>query len=309
MHHQLGSHPRVVALNALAALEEMQEATDPLRAHAEEARALALQVQDRRGLAAALVTQGIIARALGDYAGAANLFQESLDLCRMDDHARGISRALLSLGEVNVRLGSFERATTLLEESRVLATSNGDNLSVAWACRHLGRLAYRQGDLDRATVLLEQALLHWQHVGATRGPQSALYELGNVLLTRGESRRAAARYGESLDLCRNAGDRLGIIRCLEGLAGVDAALGDSARHERSARAARLLGAAIAQREALGTAFRPQDRPTVAHTEATARACLDQESFERAFAEGRTLSLDQAAMLALDVARQLQAADA
>lgn len=300
--HFLGAHSRVAALNALSRLETMQEDNVSALAHAEEARTLALQAQDTLGLANAVITQGQGARAYGEYEQAAALFEESLGLFRAINHDEGAFRALIDLGEVNIRLGDHERATELLEQSRRVAHSIGHTWGVAYACRHLGRIAYRQGDLDRATTLLEEALLYWRGIGATRGPHWALYELGNVLLSRGEHLRAAASYRESLGLCSNSGDRLGTIRCLEGLAGVEAALQEAdqtAPATRSMRAARLLGSATAQREALGTAFQPADRPTVGLTEAAARARVGDAAFAAAWAEGQAMTVEQAIADALE----------
>jgi tetratricopeptide (TPR) repeat protein len=289
----------VAALNALCSLEVMQEENEPALAHAEEARTLAHRAQDTLGLASALVTEGHVARAYGTYEQAATLFEEGLGLFRTIGDAWGTVQSLTNLGEVHGRLGNYERATELLEEGRLLANANGYTWGVGMACRHLGRIAFRQGDLDRATALLEEALVHLRGVGATRGPHWALYELGNVLLSRGEYPRAAASYGESLALCRNAGDRLGTIRGLEGLAAVDVAVDDADATIRSTRAVRLLGAATAQREALGTVFRPADRPMVGPAEAAARSRLGDDAFAAAWAEGRAMSLEQAVAYALD----------
>ena len=65
------------------------------------------------------------------------------------------------------------------------------------------------------------------------------------------------------------------------------------------RAARLLGAATGQFEAIGAAMWPADRLEYERTVAAARAALSEEVFAAAWAEGRAMTLDQAIAYALE----------
>jgi hypothetical protein len=77
-------------------------------------------------------------------------------------------------------------------------------------------------------------------------------------------------------------------------------LGHLAHHEgASARAARLMGAAIALREALGIIVVPNDRAEYDRIVESARARLGEATFASAWAEGRAMSLEQAIALALE----------
>jgi hypothetical protein len=65
------------------------------------------------------------------------------------------------------------------------------------------------------------------------------------------------------------------------------------------RAARLFGAAEAQRETLGSARPPADQPGYDAGVASARGMLDAEAFAAAWAEGSALTLEQAIDAALN----------
>jgi hypothetical protein len=65
------------------------------------------------------------------------------------------------------------------------------------------------------------------------------------------------------------------------------------------RAARLLGAVQALRDAIGAPVPPEYRAAYERTAAAARAALGEEAFTAAWAAGRTLSWEQAVAYALE----------
>jgi hypothetical protein len=92
---------------------------------------------------------------------------------------------------------------------------------------------------------------------------------------------------------RELGRWLEIAESLEGLARL---AGDGGRMER---AARLLGAAEAIRDALGAPLPPVRRAEYEQCVAEARAALGEEALAAAWAQGKALSVDQAIADALD----------
>ena len=108
----------------------------------------------------------------------------------------------------------------------------------------------------------------------------------------GDAASATAHLTESLALRRELGERLGIAECLEGLATVAAGTGQPER------AARLLGAAEALREAIGAPLPPVDRPDHDDDDSATRAALGEAAFAAAWAAGRALTVEQAVAEAL-----------
>lgn len=96
-----------------------------------------------------------------------------------------------------------------------------------------------------------------------------------------------ARYGESLTLYQTEHNTLGMIECLEGLAGVDWLEG------RPEHAACLYGTTAAWRAAGATPLPPADRALLDQRVAEVRIALGTEAFSAAYAAGGAMSLEQA----------------
>lgn len=91
---------------------------------------------------------------------------------------------------------------------------------------------------------------------------------------------------------RQLGERRGVAESLEGLASLAAAGG------KPERAVRLLGAAEALREAIGTPLPPSDRPDYERSVSTLQQRLDQRLFTTTWAEGRAMTPEAAMEYAL-----------
>jgi hypothetical protein len=113
----------------------------------------------------------------------------------------------------------------------------------------------------------------------------ALCRLGTVAHAQGDDSRATALYEESLTLRRELGNTHGLAECLEGLAGVAVA------QQHLDRAARLLGAAAALREAIGAPLSPREQARYERDLSAARAGLGEVAFAAAWATGQATPLE------------------
>jgi non-specific serine/threonine protein kinase len=93
-------------------------------------------------------------------------------------------------------------------------------------------------------------------------------------------------------LTKPSASKPGVAECLERLGGVAGGQGHLER------AARLLGAAEAVREAIGAAALAQDRTDDDRNVAIVRSRLDEKRLNMAWAEGRAMTLEQAIEYAL-----------
>jgi hypothetical protein len=168
----------------------------------------------------------------------------------------------------------------------------GQRRGIASTLNDLGVLAVSQGDLERGTASFEEALALYRQDGDRRGTALCLQNLGGVARRRGEVVQAEALGREGLVLLRDLGNLRG---CTEGLELLASIAGTAGQGER---AARLLGAAAAQRETLGTPQPPQEQVEVEQAVAAARAALGEEAWAAAYAAGRALSREQAVAEAL-----------
>jgi predicted ATPase/DNA-binding XRE family transcriptional regulator len=258
----------------------------------EEGLAVLEDLGDRWGVARTLHQLGITARNRGDYARAVRLQEEELAVFRDLGDTGGAAWALRELGITARNQGDHDRAMPLFEESLALFQGRGDRLGLGRVLEELGVAARFRGDHGRAAALLEEALALLRELGDKRGIALTLLDLGTLASDRAEYEAGAALLAEGLTRLGELGDQRGIAQALEALAVVACARGTSVR------AARLLGAATALREAIGAPLPPVEHAAHERTLACARADLGEPAFERAWSGGWALPIDQAVAEAL-----------
>jgi tetratricopeptide (TPR) repeat protein len=284
---------RAVALNAGGRLAFQQ--TDYERAGMlyEEALALWRSLGDRRGIAASLNYLGSLTQWQGDYGRAVALFAEALTLFRELEDRHGIAGALDSLGTLAYLQGDVERTVTLLEEALALRRALGDGLDIVTSLVNLGAVAYWQGDVGRAVALFEEALPLARELGDKGLCALCLVYLGRAASRRGAALVAATHYQEALQLCLDTGDRYLLPYALEDWAW---ATHDQGEGER---AAQLYGAAAALRAATQAVLTPREATDREQKIEALRVSLGAAVFERGWAAGERLSLEDAVALALE----------
>jgi predicted ATPase/DNA-binding NarL/FixJ family response regulator len=269
------------------------------RALLEEAIALARSAGARWELALALRFLGNLEdrRPAGPGGAAARPapLEESAALFRELGDAVGLGVALTGLGGRAFREGDYAAARASLEEALAHRREGGETLGVAFVLNNLGAVARAQGDLHEAAAYCEESRALAQETGNTALVADSLAHLGHIAQVEGDSDRAAALLVESLRLLLQRGqaeDAAPRARCLAGLAAVGAARGHPAR------AVRLGGAAAALAAAPGGPLHPADRAALDGGLAVARRALASDAWAAAWAEGLTMTLEQAAADAL-----------
>ncbi len=261
----------------------------------EEAQALWRKLDDKEGVAWPLLDLAYIVSSQGEYARGRALFGESLALFRQLGNKGGIAVSLRVLAEV--LLGSQDDPTVhaLLEESLRLAREVGDKDSIAFCFSLLGQAVLSQGDADRARSLLEESVTLFRETGNRWGIAQSLSVLARGEVRQGNYAAARALYEESLAIAKAGNFQGHIALGLEGLAGVVSAQGEPIW------AARLWGLAEALREAMGAPIPPIERVDYERSVAAVRTQLGGKAFAAAWAEGRTMPLEQAITNALSAA--------
>jgi tetratricopeptide (TPR) repeat protein len=322
-------------LGALVLMWERDHAA--ARALHEQSLAIWRELGDGRGIACSLRNLGMAADARGDAAARA-LFEESLAVSREVDDLDGQATALGMLGRLAFSQGDSASTRALLEASLPIRRKLGDRWGTGLDLFFLGTIAFDEGDylsarsaweetlaIDRqrmnrggdvlgslaslaivegdsvtARALYEEYLAHHLLSSDTRGKgykAGVLLGLGECSCLEGDHTRARAHYEESMALCRELGYSQAIAACLEGLAEGHGAQGGLVR------AARLLGAAATLREAAGTCLKPPGRVVRERHVAPVRAALGEDAFAVAWEAGRTMSMEEACVDALQVDAQ------
>ena len=285
---------RARVLNGAGELAYYQGDFPAARARHEESLAIKRELEDRSGIAASLNSLGNVAYEQGDFASAQTLYDESLSIARDLGDRRCIANSLNNLGSVALDQGDVASARALHEECLAIKREMGDRWGIAASLNNLAIAAYDQGAYPAARALAEESLAIKREMGNRWGIAASLSVLGDTACEQGDLASARALHEEGLVIRRELGDKSRIAYSLEGLAGVVAALGCSLR------AARIWGAAEQLRAEVGSPLAPIERPHYDRRVAVARAALaDRAVFDRAWQEGRALTLEQAIGLALE----------
>ena len=261
-------------------------------------RALAHDGAAAADRAKALVALGMIQIYQGANQEAEPRLTEGLAGCRALGDALHAALALIGLSGLAIMQGDHDRGTALLEEALAAAQGVADRrLAGILAGRVSINLAVApraQGQYALAAEHLEDALRLEREAGYTEGMILALGDLGNLARDQGDYARALALYREALELGRSHPGTRVVTEVIEAVGIVAAAVGQAER------AARLLGAAEAQRDRLGLRYRVrEDQVALEHAVAATRAALGEPAFATAWAAGRSLTPAQAIAEALD----------
>lgn len=245
--------------------------------------------------ALALDAAGALAAAQGDQEQATAFLEEGLFLSKEQGDDQLGAWILQSFGLVHLYSGDYERAERFFLESLAIFWNTGDKAGISSVLLYRGTMACHQEQYRRAEAILQLALPLLRELGDAVGIARALHGLGVVARHRGEAEQARVFHRESLEVARERGARLEVSDAMEGLAGVASVQG------RPREAARLLGAAEALRQEIGTNLSTGSRLAQIQDARALRAQLKEDGFEAACDEGRALTLEQAVEEAMAVA--------
>ncbi len=158
---------------------------------------------------------------------------------------------------------------------------------MAWLLHSSGEMALLQGDDAAAQARAEASLALFRDAGHKWGSGFALHNIGYVALHQHDEAHAESAFKECLRLFLELHSDAGVALCLPGLAGVAATRGQAER------AARILAAACASREARGDRSWPAHLHEIERNMAAARALLADTAWEAAWNAGRAMTLQQA----------------
>ncbi len=261
----------------------------------QECRACAEEIGDGRSVAYILLFLGIAAIERGEYAAARSSLEESLALLRKMNNNEDIVWSFFHLARALFALNEKTYAQALVEEGLAFTRQTHYQFGSAAGLYLLGRFAFEQGHLAEARSRLEESLALYRAFREQHRAAQVLSYLARVALLRGDETEACALCEESVVLFRLADDTEGIVYCLQGFGGT------VARQGKPVWAARLWGALEALRHVQSRPIPlllPFERTRAERADYegmvnTVRAELGEQAFAHAFAEGQTLTPEQA----------------
>jgi predicted ATPase/DNA-binding CsgD family transcriptional regulator len=263
----------------------------------------ALEASGERSLlrAKALNAAAWMALWSGDYERAIASLEEGRGLFREMGDNDNAAMSVAYLGMTVLRQADEERIAAMQAEAESLRREPLESRALAELLFFLGAVSVHKMDVERGVELFEGSLVLFRELEDPRGISRCIVSLGVVFVMGRDYRRAAEVLIEGLESVREVGDKPGTNFALLTAAALAAHQGDAER------AARLWGAAEALREEIGLSMGHQDRVSYNYEErvAAARARLDEATWEKAWAEGRAMSAEQAIDYALEYQATLQ----
>jgi len=171
--------------------------------------ALATELNDRPGQAAALGNLGNSYADLGDPHTAIKYYEQHLVLARELGDRRGEATALGNLGVTFADIGETQMAIRYYEQHLSLARELGDRRREGIALGNLGLAYLDLEDSQRAIKFHQQRLDIARELGDRRGEGNALGNLGLAYATLGDISVAIDFYQQRLAIARELGDRRG----------------------------------------------------------------------------------------------------
>jgi ATP/maltotriose-dependent transcriptional regulator MalT len=178
---------------------------------AEEALALAQELEDRENLIYALVLQGVALVNIRDYAEAWSCFKAALAQARSHGEPKAVAFVLMHLGILAMFQREHQRAIGLFEESLALYKTTGSITFIPMLLYFLSRTRLREGELAQARVLIEEVQSLVRIVRSKWEGALALNVMGEIALLQGEMERAERLLGESIQLSQEMGDRQNMV--------------------------------------------------------------------------------------------------
>jgi non-specific serine/threonine protein kinase len=229
---------------------------------------------------------GAFASVQGDMAAEAQYVDEALLLAGELGDGLSLARSLHRRGNVARGNGNIDEAKGFYEASLTYFRDAGDDTGAAAVLNNLGLIAIHQGDTQSGRSLLEAALDRYRHVGDRRGTAIALCNLGQHRAEANCTSVALLSFREALSLFRSLEDMSGAAWVLQALAEL------AADQEATTLSARLFGAAMAHRDAIGWKFSTLEQAEYDQAVGVLREQMGERAFQNGFTAGRELSLVQ-----------------
>jgi non-specific serine/threonine protein kinase len=235
---------------------------------------------------------GMFASMMGDHKAARILLEESCEIHRQQGNEWPLANALVFLA-YELALTDLMRARKLVEEGVAICREGDSKFFLAMALNHKGAIAFVQKDHPTARTTYEEAAALSRELNDNWALASSLRGLGAVALRLKDYELAAINLKESLASLRKTKEKWITSRTLDTLAEM---YSSQKEHER---AARLFGAAATTRETVGASLFAFYREEYENYFDEARNALGPERFDSLWAEGRAMTLEQAAAFVLN----------
>jgi tetratricopeptide (TPR) repeat protein len=265
------------------------------------------ELGDKVWVAGVLGNLAIVAHIMGKYEEARLFSAESMALRRELGDKTGLAIILGNLASMHREYGEFREARVLLDEALALSREIDNKQRQLHVLAEIGQLMCDQGDYEQAEPLLKKSMELAQSTGEQSHVGGVLTTLGRIALYKEEYALARTWFSEALTSHQQSHehgvDMAGILEWIALLEVSQASLGDNAYCYK--RATILLGATERRRNEMGAPVPPVKQKSQAEAVEALQAQLGKSMFDKAWAEGQTMTVE----VALDYAQGKSRANA
>jgi non-specific serine/threonine protein kinase len=155
----------------------------------------------------ALCAAGWTARFQGDFTAARSFANHALTIYRKVQDRSGMAEALVVLAEVAIDNKEFVEAESLLEQALRLREQSNDDAGMTDVLLDLGWSAFGRGEYELARKRIDQALAIFLDQGDKGAAATALGGLAEIDLREGRYQDATKRIEQALAIQRKIGDK------------------------------------------------------------------------------------------------------
>jgi predicted ATPase/class 3 adenylate cyclase len=261
--------------------------------YAEQSIAIYRQLEDRRGLATALLVGSITLESYGRLVQAEAALKEALALAQSDGNNFVGIWILNTLARVTAKLhGDVQAAWDLTEQALRLIRDAKMDGRVADVYEIRGILASYNGQYEEARLLFEKAMDAFRDVGADFNVLLNKSNLAHLERQFGHDQQALELYRETIVGFHEVGQLAAVAHQLECFGFL------AMRHDQNERALKLFAAADALRERVSSPMTSDEQTYFDEQIHALRQKTDAQRFDRIRADGRALTMEQALDFAL-----------
>ena len=258
------------------------------RAAAEASLALAKKVNDRKTHVRACSVLALSSIFLGDFPTAQTAVLEGETIARQDGLIGELGLILAIRAQITYYgEGDVVRTKAYLEESDSLGRGAGYRWTTSMSAFGLARVAAAMGHLETARAKLLESAEIASEFGNKRIVYSCQSELAHMLREHGEIDEPLNIYRELLPKWKDLGHRAAVAHELECIGFIFSKKGNTQR------AAQLLGAAEVLRAAIDSSMTTMEQAEYEQEISALRSRMNAVVFEKAWSEGRAMTMDQA----------------
>jgi tetratricopeptide (TPR) repeat protein len=261
---------------------------------AEQAIPLLREINDKWSLSLVLTFLAGAKMQVGEMGAAIAATDEMQELAEeLDDpYVWGIVLGGVSMIEAYAQ-GDFAKAFATRDKAEAKMRDHGSRWSYGITLYRSGYMHITNHQFDLAREKLSLAMEAMQEIGSNRTIAMIKSEFAHALRYEENYPQAVSAYQETLREWQRMGHRAAVAHQLECIAFIARAT------EQFEKAVRLVGAAEALREKIEIDMTAQEREEYEKEISDLKAKLDESDFASLWAEGRSMTMDEAIVLALE----------